>query len=592
MKQFFGSLLGALVGVVISSVIIVFIIIGVISSAISDKKEVEVKANSILHLKLDGPVIEREPKNEFAKITGFSEEKKMGLDAIVESIRKAKTDPEIKGIFIETQDIDAGMASVEEIRNALIDFKQSKKFVYAYGEAYTQKGYYLSSVADQIFVNPQGGLDFKGLGAQIMFFKKMLEKLDIKVQIFRHGKFKSAVEPFDLEKMSESNRLQTQTYMNSLWNQMLKGISEERGVDVNKLNSIATNLAIRTADDAVTNGLADKALYYDEVIEELKKKTGQTAKQKLNLISVAKYKEAGSSDDEEEKVPSRNKIAIVYAVGSIESGEGDDETIGSDRIARAIRDAREDSTVKAVVLRVNSPGGSALASDVIWREVVLTKKAKPFIVSMGDVAASGGYYISCAADMIIAQPNTITGSIGVFGMMPEAGTLLSERIGITFDTVNTNANAGIGSVYRPVSEFEGQVIQQGVEDVYKTFITRVSDGRGISVADVDSIGQGRVWAGTDAMRIGLVDSLGGLDAAIAVAARKAKLGNDYRIVKYPTQKDPFADFMGKSEEEMTEAFITQQLSVFKEQYFMFRRSQALLNAKGVQARMPYDLIIE
>lgn len=577
---------------VISSVIIVFIIIGVISSAISDKKEVEVKANSILHLKLDGPVIEREPKNEFAKITGFSEEKKMGLDAIVESIRKAKTDPEIKGIFIETQDIDAGMASVEEIRNALIDFKQSKKFVYAYGEAYTQKGYYLSSVADQIFVNPQGGLDFKGLGAQIMFFKKMLEKLDIKVQIFRHGKFKSAVEPFDLEKMSESNRLQTQTYMNSLWNQMLKGISEERGVDVNKLNSIATNLAIRTADDAVTNGLADKALYYDEVIEELKKKTGQTAKQKLNLISVAKYKEAGSSDDEEEKVPSRNKIAIVYAVGSIESGEGDDETIGSDRIARAIRDAREDSTVKAVVLRVNSPGGSALASDVIWREVVLTKKAKPFIVSMGDVAASGGYYISCAADMIIAQPNTITGSIGVFGMMPEAGTLLSERIGITFDTVNTNANAGIGSVYRPVSEFEGQVIQQGVEDVYKTFITRVSDGRGISVADVDSIGQGRVWAGTDAMRIGLVDSLGGLDAAIAVAARKAKLGSDYRIVKFPTQKDPFADFMGKSEEEMTEAFITQQLSVFKEQYFMFRRSQALLNAKGVQARMPYDLIIE
>lgn len=592
MKQFFGSLLGALVGVIISSVIVVFIIIGVISSAISDKKEVEVKDNSVLHLKLDGPVIEREPKNEFAKITGFSEEKKMGLDAIVESIKKAKSDPSVKGIFLETPDIDAGMASVEEIRNALIDFKQSKKFIYAYGEAYTQKGYYLSSVADQVFVNPQGGLDFKGLGAQIMFFRKMLEKLDIKVQIFRHGKFKSAVEPFDLEKMSESNRLQTQTYMNSLWNQMLKGISEERGVDVNKLNSIATNLAIRTADDAVSNGLADKALYYDEVIEEVKKKTGQTAKQKLNLISITKYKEAGSSDDEEEKVPSRNKIAVVYAVGSIESGEGDDETIGSDRIARAIRDAREDSTVKAVVLRVNSPGGSALASDVIWREVVLTKKAKPFIVSMGDVAASGGYYISCAADMIIAQPNTITGSIGVFGMMPEAGTLLSERIGITFDTVNTNANAGIGSIYRPVSEFEGQVIQQGVEDVYKTFITRVSDGRGISVADVDSIGQGRVWAGTDAMRIGLVDSLGGLDAAIAVAARKAKLGSDYRIVKFPAQKDPFADFMGKSEEEITEAFVTQQLSVFKEQYFMFRRSQALLNAKGVQARMPYDLIIE
>ncbi|HTF04931.1 MAG TPA: signal peptide peptidase SppA, partial [Bacteroidia bacterium] len=463
MKQFFGSLLGAIVGVVISSIIVVFIVIGVISSAFNDESKTKVKENTVLHIRLDGPIIEREPKSEFAKLTGLSDDRKMGLDAIIESIEKAKADKNIKGIFLESQNVEAGMASVEEIRLALIDFKKSGKFVYAYGEAFSQKGYYLASVADQLYLNPQGGLDFKGLGAQIMFFKKMLEKLDINVQIFRHGKFKSAVEPFDLEKMSEANRLQTMTYINALWNHMLVGISAERGVDINTLNELATNLSIRDAEDAVTSKLADKTLYYDQVLEELKKKTGQDKKDKLELVTLDKYAEANEAGDDEEKVPSRNKIAVIYAVGSIESGKGDDETIGSDRIAAAIREAREDSSVKAVVLRVNSPGGSALASDVIWREVVLTKEAKPVIVSMGDVAASGGYYIACGADVIVAEPNTITGSIGVFGLIPDAGTLMNERFGITIDTVNTNKNAGIGSVYRPVNPLEAEVIQQGVE---------------------------------------------------------------------------------------------------------------------------------
>ncbi len=592
MKQFFGSLLGAVVGVIISSIICVFIIIGVISSALSDDEATKLKDNSILHVRLDGPVIEREPKNEFAKLTGFSDDKKMGLDAIIESIERAKTDDKIKGIFLETQDVDAGMASVEEIRKSLIDFKKSGKFIYAYGEAFSQKGYYLSSVADQVYLNPQGGMDFKGIGAQIMFYKKMLEKLNIKVQIFRHGKFKSAVEPFDLEKMSEPNRLQTMTYISALWNHMLVGISAERGVDINTLNTIATNLSIRKAEDAVTNKLADKILYYDQVLDELKKKTGQTSKDKLQLVTLDKYFDSEKSDDDKEIVPPKNKIAVIYAVGSIESGEGDDETIGSDRIARAIREAREDSSVKAVVLRVNSPGGSALASDVIWREVVLTKAAKPVVVSMGDVAASGGYYIACGADVIVAEPNTITGSIGVFGLIPEAGTMLSENLGITIDTLNTNKNAGIGSLFRPVNELEAEVIQQGVEDVYTVFITRVAEGRGMTVAEVDSIGQGRVWAGSDALRIGLVDTLGSLNDAIAIAARKANLGKEYRIRKMPVQKDPFADFLNGKEEEATEAFMVQQLSIFKDQYFVFRRSQILLNSKGVQARLPYDFIIE
>jgi protease-4 len=596
MKQFFGSLLGALIGVVLATIIAVFIIIGAISSAFSDKDVVNVKDESVLEIALKGPIVEREPKSEFAKFAGFGDEKNLGLDAIVDAIKRAKDDEKIKGIFLNTEDIDAGMATVEEIRVALLDFKTSKKFIYAYGETYSQKGYYLASVADKVMLNPQGGMDFKGIGGEVMFYKKMLEKLNINVQIFRHGKFKSAVEPFDLEKMSEANRLQTLTYINAMWNQMLIGISAQRGLSVEQLNTIATNLSIRTANDAVTNKLVDEVLYYDQVLTQLKTKLGKKEEDKINLISITKYIEAGDNPDDKDKVVSKNKIAVIYAVGSIESGEGDDETIGSERIAKAIRDARADSTIKAVVLRVNSPGGSALASDVIWREVTLCKEEKPFIVSMGDVAASGGYYISCAADVIVAEPNTITGSIGVFGLIPEAGTLMSETFGITIDTVNTNKNAGIGSVFRPVNELEAQVIQQGVEDVYLTFITRVADGRGMAVADVDSIGQGRVWAGTDALRIGLVDTLGTLDDAIEIAARRAKLGDDYRIKKLPVQKDPFEEFLnGDSEEiktKMTEAFVVQQLSVFKEQYFVFRRSQILLNAKGVQARMPYDIIVE
>jgi len=592
MKQFFGSLLGAILGVVIASLICLFVIIGVISSAFSGKSDVKVANNSILHVRLDGPIIEREPNNEFAKLTGFTDERKMGLDAILKTISDAKSDENIKGIFLETQDVDAGMASVEEIRKALIDFKKSGKFIYAYGESYTQKGYYLSSIADQVYLNPQGGMEFKGIGAQIMFYKKMLEKLNINVQIFRHGKFKSAVEPFDLEKMSDANRLQTMTYISALWNHMLTGISAERGVDVNTLNTIATNLSVRNANDAVGQKLIDKTMYYDQVVDALKAKVGIAKEAKLELVTLNNYIDSKNNGDKEDIVPSRNKIAVIYATGSIESGEGDDETIGSDRIAGAIREAREDSSVKAIVLRVNSPGGSALASDVIWREVSLTKGVKPVVVSMGDVAASGGYYISCAADIIVAEPNTITGSIGVFGLIPEAGTLLSENIGITIDTLNTNKNAGIGSMFRPVSSLETEVIQQGVEEVYTTFITRVAEGRHMSTAEVDSIGQGRVWAGTDALRIGLVDTLGSLNDAIALAARKAKLGNDYRIRTLPAMKDPFADFLQGTKEQASQAFLVQQLSIFKDQYFIFRRSQILLNSKGVQARMAYDLIIE
>jgi protease IV len=594
MKSFFGSLLGALVGVIFTGLIAIFAIGGMLSSAFkSDKEPYALKPASILHLKLDAPIIDRHNEDGFSGLAAFrGESKNTGLDYILKQLTKAKKDERIKGVFLEGSNIQAGMATTEELRNALLDFKKSGKFVYSYGETYSQKGYYLSSVSDKIFIHPEGGLDFKGLSAQVMFYKKMLEKLDIHVQIFRHGKFKSAVEPFDLEKMSEPNREQTMTYIGSLWNQMLKGIGSTRKVNTATLNDLATKLKIRSTQDAVDSRLVDAKAYYDEVTDELRKKVSPEATEKLHLVSLDQFSRVQAEDqDSDNDNLTRDKIAVIYAIGSIESGEGDDETIGSDRIAKAIRDAREDENVKAIVLRVNSPGGSALASDVIWREMTLAKKVKPVIVSMGDVAASGGYYIACNAHLIVAQPNTITGSIGVFGLLPEMQNLLTNQIGVTIDTVNTNPHADLGTLFRPLHPLEAEVMQQGVEDVYETFITRVADGRKMTKADVDSIGQGRVWSGTDALRIGLVDTLGGLDVAIAAAAKQAKLGTNYRIKTLPVQKNPFDDFLKKASEDAKEEAIKGELGLLQSQYNQFRKSQALLQAKGVQARLPFDLII-
>ncbi|MGL4598475.1 MAG: signal peptide peptidase SppA [Bacteroidia bacterium] len=594
MKSFFGSLLGALVGVIFTGIIAIFAIGGMVSSAFkSDKEPYALKPASILHLKLDAPLVDRHNEEGFSGLAAFRGEKKnTGLDYIIKQLKKAEKDTRIKGVFLEGANVQAGMATTEELRNAMLDFKKSGKFIYSYGETYSQKGYYLSSVSDKIFIHPEGGLDFKGLSAQVMFYKKMLEKLDIHVQIFRHGKFKSAVEPFDLEKMSAPNREQTMTYVGSLWNQMLKGIGSTRKINAATLNELATNLKIRSTQNAVDNRLVDAKAYYDEVTDELRKKASPEATEKLHLVSLEQFSRAAMEEDEaDDDKLTRDKIAVIYAIGSIESGEGDDETIGSDRIAKAIRDAREDENVKAIVLRVNSPGGSALASDVIWREMTLAKKAKPVIVSMGDVAASGGYYIACNAHLIVAQPNTITGSIGVFGLLPEMQSLLTNQVGVTIDTVNTNPHADLGTLFRPLHPLEAEVMQQGVEDVYETFIGRVADGRKMSKADVDSIGQGRVWSGTDALRIGLVDTLGGLDVAIAAAAKQAKLGTNYRIKTLPVQKNPFDDFLKKASDDAKEEAIKGELGLLRTQYDQFRRSQALLQAKGVQARLPFDLII-
>jgi protease-4 len=584
---FFGSCLGILVTGIVITLIIVFSIIGSVKEAVKmgEEKAFALKDNSVLRIDLNGSIKDRGIRNPLGDLDlgPFMPKGNIGLNDIIANLQKAKKDPKIKGIYLEISNPSAGFASLEEIRNALIDFKSSKKFIYAYAEVYSQKAYYVASAADNVFLNPQGGMEIKGLSSQIMFYKNMLEKLNVEVQIFRHGKFKSAIEPFMLDKMSDANRAQVETYLGSIWNQMVKGISKQRGISEAEINNMADNMSVRGPEDALSFKLVDKLQYEDEVLSGIRKNIGIAEKDKINFVSLDNYVNAGNTHN-----MSGNKIAVIYAVGEIESGSGDENSIGSDRIAKAIREARLDDDVKAIVLRVNSPGGSALASDVIWRETLLAKKAKPFIVSMGDVAASGGYYISCAADRIFAQPNTITGSIGVFGLIPNAQKALSEKLGITIDTVNTNKHSDVGTILRGATKEEAAYIQQGVEKIYDVFITKVGEGRKMPKNNVDSIGQGRVWSGADAIKINLVDELGGLNDAVLYAAKKANVKN-YKIQDLPKRKEPLMELFGASQEEMETRAIKSKLG---EQYIYMQQIKHVLEIKGVQARLPYEMIIE
>lgn len=598
MKPFWSSFWGTIVGFFAANIIwsilglvIFFGVIGSFMAGVSDLSERNdkpfiAKSNSILHLTLNSEIAERGSKNPFESFSfNGLEDMPAGLNDIVADIRKAKDDDNIRGIYLDITSIPAGIATLEEIRNALLDFRTSKKFIVAYSEGYAQGAYYLATAADKIYLNPEGMVDFKGLSSQVMFFKSMLEKLEIDMQIFRHGKFKSATEPFFLDKMSPENRQQVMTYVGSIWNYLLEGISAERDIPVSELNRYADQMLITNGESAVQYKLVDKLVYKDEMLDILAELSDEKA-DKLRLVAQKKYHRAPGSKSSSK---AKEKIAVVYASGSIEGGDGDHETIGSERISKAIREARLDSNVKAIVLRVNSPGGSSLASDVIWREMILAQKAKPVVVSMGDVAASGGYYISCAADAIFAHPNTITGSIGVFGVFPNMGRMLNNKLGIYVDTVKTNRHADIMSPYRAVSKEEGEVIQKWIEDVYTDFIAKVGEGRGLSVAQVDSIGQGRVWSGIDAKRIGLVDEFGGLNDAIAYAAKKADL-EDYKVLDLPKQKEPFEEIFSElfNDEEMMANKLRQELGTTYDNY---KNLKKVLQLKGVQMRMPYDIII-
>jgi len=577
-----------MLGVFLSTIIFFFIAIAIVGALIStagSEKNIEISDNSILRINLDYAIKERTEKNPFnnVNIPSFSSEKTIGLDEILRRIEAAKKDDRIKGIILDINGAGASFATLQEIRNALLNFKQSKKFIVAYSEGYSQKGYYLASTADKVYLNPEGSVDFRGLATQLSFFKGTLEKLGIEAQVIKVGTYKSAVEPFILDKMSPANEEQVNSYLNSVYDYYLSNVSKSRNLPIDTLRGIANSYEGRDANLALQSKLVDGLKYKDELIDELKSRLKIDKKKKIKAINLEDY-----SIPTGETNAAQERIAIVYAVGDIVSGEGSDEQIGSDRIARAIRTVREDDKIKAVVFRVNSPGGSALASDVIWREVELTKKVKPIIVSMGDVAASGGYYIACAADSIFAQPNTITGSIGVFGIIPNLQNFFNNKLGITFDEVKTGKYADLMSVNRPLTVDERDLIQQGVNKTYNTFTKKVADGRKISQAKVDSIGQGRVWTGAQALQIGLVDRLGGLEDAIKSAAKKAKI-KDYKLVAYPSLKDPFESILSSSTDKMKTWVIKQDLG---EGYTLYRQAKSVLEQSGIQARLPYVLNIQ
>lgn len=566
------------------TMIIFFAVIGtLISSATSSsEKIVKIKDNSVLHLKFDYPIKDRTSNNPFENIdfSTFETHENLGLDLILKNIAKAKDDDKIKGIYLDLTSINTGMASIEEIRNALKDFKKSGKWIVSYSEVYTQSTYYLASLSDKIYLNPAGLVEMRGLASQLMFFKNALEKLEVEMQIIRHGKFKSAVEPYMLEKMSDSNREQMELILNTAWGSMLKDISESRKISIEKLNEIADGIKIQTAKDAVEFGFVDKVLFKDEVLDDLKSRVGAATYDDINYISLRKYNNAKVEENK-----SKNDIAVIYASGDIISGKSKDGSMGSETISEAIREARLDENVKAIVLRVNSPGGSALASDVMWREVVLAKKAKPVVVSMGDVAASGGYYIACAANKIVADEKTITGSIGVFGVIPNAQAMFNNKLGITFDVAKTNKHGDIMTMFRPLTAEEKDIIQLGVENIYDDFITKVGEGRGMTKEQVDSIGQGRVWTGLDAKKIGLVDEIGGMEKAISIAKDLAKL-TDYKTIAYPKQKDPIEQFFLEMAGEAEARIIKTYLG---ENYKYYQKVQTMTTQSGYMTRMPYEI---
>ncbi len=595
MKQFFKFVLATILGLVITGVIGIVVIMMLIGSIISSAdSEKVVDANSVLVLDFEKPISERTPSNPFTKLNlpGL-EDKTIGLNDILANIKKAKTDDNIKGIFLNESYLSNGQATTEEIRNALIDFKRSGKFIVAYAEVYTQSFYYLASVADKVYLNPRGFFDFSGFNSEITFLKGALDKLGIEAQVIKVGTYKSAVEPYLLTKMSDANRLQVTSYLGSMFDTFLTNIAKSRKLNKDSLASYANTMRIQYPEDALKLKLVDGLKYKDEVLNDLKRRTDVEATDDLATVSIGEYTDAtakdGADDDEDVSSSVRNRIAMIYAVGEITSGEGDDNTIGSERISKAIREARMDEKVKAVVLRVNSPGGSSLASDVIWREVALTKKSKPIIVSMGDVAASGGYYISCAADSIFAEPNTITGSIGIFAILPNMQKFFNDKLGVTFDNVKTSQYADLGDISRPLTPGERNILQNQINHGYATFTKLVAEGRKKTPAYIDSIGQGRVWTGRQALKIGLVDRLGDINDAVKAAAKKAGVSN-YKLVEYPEQESKFKELSSAFSTEIKTRMIKSELGEDYHYYEQVKQLKTMMRTP--QARLPYNIVIK
>jgi len=590
--NFIKNVLATFVGIILFCMMSFFLllIIGVVASAGSSSgKGKSVKGNSIIKLDLER-VTNDYGGSIYIEDFDYKETNNDGLINILQAIDYAKTDDKIKGISIENNTSYLGITQRKAIAEKLDEFKKTGKFVVAYADNYSQGEYYLASVADTVYLNPMGGIDFKGLASEVLYMKDIQDKTGIKMEVIRHGKFKSAVEPFLQQNMSAENREQLTVLLNSIWESFVNDVSKNRKISVASLNDVATNLNARNANLALENKLIDKIAYIDQYYNGIKKALGIKYDDDINEIDVLEYVE--STHLKSTKIGAKDQIALIFAQGEIKGGEGSINSIGEGSISRALKAARKNDKIKAIVLRVNSPGGSALTSDIIWREIELTKKTKPVIVSMGDVAASGGYYIACNADKIFAEPGTITGSIGVFGMLPNFKEI-ANKYGVKAEQVKTHENAAGYSPFQEISPKYKETVTEGIEIVYDTFISRVAAGRKMTKEKVDEIGQGRVWTGTMAKQLGLVDELGGLDAAIAYAAKSAKT-TDYKLSFYPEYKIEFGDlirkFFGMSVSSIKEDAIKQEIGI--ENYELLQRMNYLKQSEGIQAMLPYYLNIK
>ena len=584
MKDFIKYTMATVVGLVLVSIIMgILTFVSMAGMIASEGMSSPIEKKSVLRITLKGSITERAgEENPLSKLGGETTQQ-IALDQALQALEKAAKNDKIEGIYMEGGILSAYPAEVQELRQALLEFKKSGKWIIAYADTYSRSAYYLCSVADKVYLNPIGMLDWSGLSSNPMFFTGLMKKLGIKMQVFKVGTYKSAVEPYIAEQMSDANREQVSSYQQSIWNNMLKDVAKSRKTTVEALNSLADSLTILSGPEAsVKGGLVDKLCYQDEVKKILKNKAKMEEDESLRFVSIS---DVALSEELNDKVD--DEIAVYYAYGEIKEditgGFAQESAITSKQMTKDVQELREDDDVKAVVLRVNSPGGSAYASEQIWREVQLLSKEKPVIVSMGALAASGGYYISCGANKIFAEPTTLTGSIGIFGMIPDATELLTDKLGLSFDVVKTNAHSDFGAMGRPLNESECRLMQAHINQGYELFTGRVAQGRKISQDSVKAVAEGRVWTGEQAMKIGLVDKLGNLNDAIAAAAKAAKI-EKYSVGRYPEPAPWFASLL---QEKKADYMDSQMRSALGEFYPAFSLIRNLKNQDAIQARMTF-----
>lgn len=578
MKNFFASCLGTIVGIVTLILLSVF----VLSLIVNSDSKVVIDDNSVLYLDLQAPIVEQATDDPLAELFPGAQAP-IGLLQLKDAITHAKNDPRIQGIYLNASYVLTGYASVAEIRESLIDFKKSGKWVVAYSGAYSEGAYYLSSVADKVYLNPEGLLEFNGLAIQVMFFKRLFDKLEIKPQVFRVGDFKSAVEPFIRENLSAENQLQLNSLINEIYGEVLGQIAEARGVPKSKLAELSSKMTIRTAQDAVTNGLVDSLFYDDQVRDELRRRLSLEKDEKIDFVKYATYRKSMTP------VSSSNEVAVIIADGDIMPGRTDNGVVGAATMVKEIRKARTNKRVKAIVIRVNSPGGVFQAGDEMWREIVLAGKEKPVIASMSDYAASGGYYLAMACDTIVAQPATITGSIGVFSVLFDLSSFLGNKIGVTTEEVKTGEVGGLITVTRPLTDIEKSIWQKQTEEVYETFTRKAAEGRGMSQDEIKKVASGRVWTGSQAKENGLVDVLGSYNDAIKLAAQKSGVEDDFRVRYYPQPKTFIEKLTGGWDEQVKTKTLKTEMG---DAYLFYQQWERVKRYEGVQARFPFEMEIK